>query len=203
MPIRTIIFDVDGVLCDTFEFHRIRIAEFVGTMMSVDDFRNIHNGNFFETVPQEIKDTDWRAYAKYIYHEQSALLIVDATKKSIKTLSESYALHLVSSGSEINIEELLRNNGLHDHFNEILGLESHRLKIDKFKFLIEKYHLHAEECLFVTDTLGDILESNEVNIPTIAVDFGYHDTKTLQRGNPLGIISHFDEIELLLQGLSE
>ena len=38
------------------------------------------------------------------------------------------------------------------------------------------------------------LEANEVGIGTIAVDFGYHERERLQKGNPLKIISRFEEL---------
>lgn len=56
------------------------------------------------------------------------------------------------------------------------------------------FDFKKDECIFITDTLGDILEANEVGIGTIAVDFGYHERKRLEKGNPLKIISKFEEL---------
>lgn len=50
--------------------------------------------------------------------------------------------------------------------------------------------------LLVDLRLGDILEANKIHIKTIAVDFGYHDKKTLKIGKPFRIISRIDEIDI-------
>ena len=74
------------------------------------------------------------------------------------------------------------------------GLETHKLKTHKFRKVLDELNLKENECIFITDTLGDILEANEVGIPTIAVDFGYHERERLEKGNPLQIISNFEEL---------
>ena len=79
-------------------------------------------------------------------------------------------------------------------FSFLFGLETHKLKTHKFKKVLNEFNLKEDECIFVTDTLGDILEANEVGIKTIAVDFGYHERERLEKGNPMKIISEFNEL---------
>jgi phosphoglycolate phosphatase-like HAD superfamily hydrolase len=95
---------------------------------------------------------------------------------------------------EVALREYFVRNGLAEIFTEIMGLESHRSKIDKFKMLLSKHGLQDTECVFVTDTLGDILEANKVGLRTIAVDFGFHDRERLAQGRPWKIISDFREL---------
>ena len=64
----------------------------------------------------------------------------------------------------------------------------------KFRKVLSDFGFKEKECIFVTDTLGDILEANEVEIPTIAVDFGYHERERLEKGKPTKIISNFEEL---------
>jgi phosphoglycolate phosphatase-like HAD superfamily hydrolase len=109
-------------------------------------------------------------------------------------LSTHYPLFIVSSGGTKNILDNLKNNDLTGTFKEVLGLESHKSKVDKFHYLFDKYKLDLADCIFITDTLGDILEANAVNIKTIAVDFGYHGKETLAKGNPYKIVSSVDEL---------
>lgn len=202
MKIKAVILDVDGVLHDSFDYHRRRIGEFVGKDLSEDEFRDMHNGNFFESVPPEIKNTDWHAYAKHIHHEQSVFEISDRNRKNLLKLSDLYDLFLVSSGSGVNITASLEFNAVDHLFEEVLGLESHKSKVDKFRFILDTHELAADDCFFVTDTLGDILEANMIGIRTVAVeDFGYHGRLILTRGNPYQIISNLDEIHDVLESL--
>ena len=64
----------------------------------------------------------------------------------------------------------------------------------KFQHLFEKYNLNKDNVLFITDTLGDILAANKIGIKTIAVDFGFHERERLEKGNPLRIVSQFEDL---------
>ena len=194
MKIKAIIFDYDGVIHDTFHFHREQIKEFTGVDIPEDDFRDIHNGNFFVNKNEKLKDTDWIAYRDFIYEPQLKLKIEDKIKDNLIILSRDYDLLIVSSGGTKNISDYLEKNGLKGIFKEILGGDFYRSKVDKFNFIFKKYSLTPEDCVFITDTLGDILEANEIGIKTIAVDFGYHSRETLEKGKPFKIVSNFTEI---------
>jgi len=191
---KAIIFDFDGVIHDTFEFHKNKIKEFAGIEMSDQDFRDIHNGNFFKNAVSVVSGMDWIAYRDYIYPDISVLKIKDEIRATLLALAKDHDLFIVSSGGAKNMSDYLGNNGILDIFKEILGFESHKYKVDKFKFIFEKYGFGVEECLFVTDTLGDILEANEVGLKTVAVDFGFHERALLEQGKPFRIISHFEDL---------
>ena len=53
----------------------------------------------------------------------------------------------------------------------------------------------------MTDTLGDILTANKIGINTIAVDFGFHKKERLKKGNPLKIISKFEDLLGLIKNI--
>jgi phosphoglycolate phosphatase len=189
---KAVIFDFDGVIHNTFDFHRKKIKEFYGIDFSKRDFEDIHNGNIFKN--KNMLNKNWLNYRDYIYNEITNLNIENDVRDALLKLSKKYDLFIVSSGGTKNINDYLGNNGIINIFKEVLGLEFDKSKVNKFKYLFNKYGLSNEECLFITDTLGDILEANEVNIKTIAVDFGYHSKETLKKGNPYKIISKMDEL---------
>ena len=175
------------------------IKDFSGVELSEKIFKDIHNGNFFKSIPDNIKNVNWEEYKRYIYPEQSSLKIKKEIKEIILRLKENYELYVVSSGGTKNISDCLSNNEITNAFIDVLGLETHKLKVDKFKFIFDKYNLTPDDCIFVTDTLGDILEANIVNIKTIAVDFGFHNKETLKKGNPYRIISHLGELQGIIE----
>ena len=191
---KAIIFDFDGVIHDTFEFHRKKIKEFTGIDLSVQDFKKIHKKNFFLAVPKKFNQINWKKYPDFVHDGVAKFVINKKIKKTIIELNKNYSLFIVSSGGENNISNYLSNNKIKYIFKEILGMETFKKKTDKFNFIFDKYNLATSECLFVTDTLGDIIEANEVDLKTIAVDFGFHCRKTLEEGNPYKIISSFEEI---------
>ena len=191
---KIIIFDFDWVIIDSFEFHRKKVEKFANIKLDKQIYKDMHNWNFFNSIPEEIKHINWWKYAEYIYEEIILLEIDKEIKKSLLDLSKNYKLHIISSGWTKAISNYLKNNEIDFVFYEILGWDIHNSKIEKFKMIFKKYNINSEKCTFVTDTLWDILEANKVWVKTFAVDFGYHNRKTLQKANPYKIISSFDEL---------
>ncbi len=196
--IKAIIFDFDGVLCDTFDFHKNKISEISGHQLEESELKDIHKGNIFCSSLEKIKGIDWEEYRNFIYREQVEFVIDKKTINVIKKLSSKYKLYIISSGGEKNIKDCFKKNKIIHYFGDVFGFESDKLKVKKFKLLLKKYSFKKDECLFVTDTLGDIKEANRVGIKTIAVDFGYHNKKTLCKGNPIEIISNIEKLLLII-----
>ena len=184
-----IIFDFDGVIHNTFDFHRGKIKEYFGVELSADEYRDMHNGNFYAHGVAELKEADWSGYSDFIRTDQTNLRIDAKMKEGLLALREHYALFIITSAVTRSVLDYLESNGLGGVFREVLGMDLHASKVDKFKMLFKKYALRSEDCLFVTDTLGDILEANEVGVKTIAVDFGFHGRETLKKGKPFKIVS--------------
>lgn len=67
--------------------------------------------------------------------------------------------------------------------------------------LFNKHDFNNEDCIFITDTLGDILEANKVGVKSIAVDFGFHERERLEKGNPFKIISNFKDIRKIIENI--
>lgn len=196
---KTIIYDFDWVIHDSFEFHRQKIKDFSWIELEVDEFRDIHNWNFFNNTNEKIKNIDWIKYRDYISSDFRKLEADIEVSKRLLELSENNIQHIVSSWWEENIKSYLSNNSIGGYFWEVLWMESHHSKIEKLEFIIKKHSLSRENCIFVTDTLWDILEANKVNIKTIAVDFWFHTTETLEKWNPFKIVSSFREIVELVK----
>lgn len=195
---KTIIFDFDGVVENTFELHKNNVEKFTGAKFSKKGFQELHNGNILANKNIKLKNVDWLKYQKFIFKEQSNLKIESQIKKFLLRLSKKYEFFIVTSGSSKNIKAYLKKNKINKIFKDVLGIELHKTKIDKFNFLFIKYNLKRSDCVFITDTLGDILEANKLKIKTIAIDFGFHNKKTLKIGKPFKIVSSFNEVEKIL-----
>ena len=196
---KTIIFDFDGVIHDTFDLaHKVK-NEATGKDSSKEEYRDFFNGNIFEAVAvdNEIEKNFLRLQKeafKYLKLEKDI-------KQHLENLSKNYFLCIISSNQEDVLNMYFQNNDFVHIFKEILGAETHRSKVEKFKYLFAKHALKVEDCVFVTDTLGDILEGHKVGVKTIAVDFGFHESERLKKGKPFKIVSNFEEISLAINNL--
>ncbi|MDX9912954.1 MAG: HAD hydrolase-like protein [Candidatus Moranbacteria bacterium] len=189
---KAIIFDFDGVIHDTFDLaYKINIGIF-GEELTEEKYRDFFNGNIFENKDLKKKDND--DFFKLQNEAFKYLKIDENIKNNLEKLYEKYALFIISSNQEKALNIYFQNNKFTHIFKEMMGSETHQSKVEKFKYLFEKYKLDANDCVFVTDTLGDILEGNKVGIKTIAVDFGFHKKDRLEKGKPFKIVSSFDDV---------
>jgi phosphoglycolate phosphatase len=107
---------------------------------------------------------------------------------SIKNLSEQYTLSIVSSSSSSYIKNYLEKRNILSCFLDILGFDVSADKTIKIKSLLEKYGIGSKDTVFITDTLGDIVEAEKCEVRSIGVTWGLHDRKTLEKGSPEVII---------------
>lgn len=191
--IRLIMFDFDGVIDNNYELHfDLCCKKFLN--FTKEEHKKQFDGNVhIEREKLKYRDTGFD-FLKCLSDSRKERKIIEETKKTLINLSKNYTLGIVSSCYEYGIKDFLKNNNLEKLFSFVYGLETHKLKVFKFKKVLEDFSFNEDECLFITDTLGDILEANKVNISTVAVDFGYHERERLEKGNPIRIISKFNEL---------
>jgi phosphoglycolate phosphatase-like HAD superfamily hydrolase len=192
--LKGVIFDFDGVIADTLDYHLGKLREFTGTPLTKDEYSDMFNGNFYQGKGIQALSGRSDEYSAFVRDFYRTFPIKDDVKAGLGMIAAKYSLFIVSSGSEENIRLCLEHNGLRPLFKEILGHESHQSKRQKLSYLCSKYSLSGDTCVFVTDTLGDILEANAIGLDTIAYDAGHHDRERLAKGNPSIIVSSFKEL---------
>ena len=113
---------------------------------------------------------------------------------AIEKLSEKYRLIIISSTITGPIREYMEGHNATRYFTEIMGNDVHKSKVEKIKMVFDKYGVSADDCLFITDTLGDLLEAEKTGVEGIAVSWGFHDSETLQKGNPAALVNTPEEL---------
>ena len=188
---KAIIFDFDVVLADTADFNK-NLTKEVGHDVSEEEFKAHHDGNVMEQprIPFTKESAD-NFFAKYL--ERITQVKPFFSQENIHLLKSLCPLYIISSSPKSAINKFLKCNNL-EYFDEVLGVDFHKSKVEKFKYLFKKYSLNPNDVIFVSDTLGDILEAKNVDVKTIAVDFGFHDRIRIKKGNPFKIVSNFDEL---------
>lgn len=190
--LKAIIFDFDGVIVDTFDLS-VKICRQNGKMVTRKQYRDHHNGNVYEE-PAIIftKEDGEKFYQKR--HEIASHEHLFPIENQIRKLAKKYILLILSSSREEIMHKYLKMGKIDKYFEKILGRETHKSKVEKFKMILRKYKLKPEKCIFVTDTLGDLREAKKVGVPTIAVTWGYHGKARLKKGSPNIMIHDFKEL---------
>lgn len=187
---KLVIFDFDGVLLETSHISH-GIIKKTNPHISFEDFQKMSHGNFHDSYQSGNPIVQYTPDPTYTEQYRDQILECSMSgdiETAVKDLSEEYTLCIVSSAFESSIRDFLDRDNLTRHFSDILGADTHTSKVVKLQSLLDKYEIDPQDSIFITDTLGDILESNTVQIRSIGVLWGLHDRETLERGNPTIII---------------
>jgi phosphoglycolate phosphatase-like HAD superfamily hydrolase len=196
-----LIFDYDGVLIDSFDFHLNKYNELYGIGLTAKELRDIHNGNFYNNTLEKFKDIRFDEYAKQVAADEGNLALDPIARRILVQQTERGKNHLITSGWRVQVIPFLKNHNIEKLFTACLFREDGSSKYEKFLQLLKEQNTSSEECLFITDTLGDLQEAHKANILCIAVTFGFHDEKTLKDGNPEHIAHNWAEVEKIVNKL--
>lgn len=195
-----ILFDFDGVLVDTFS-HNITVFSEFFPGMSHEEILQLYDGNGVATVVahmQRIGIDDIDGYIKRIglrFTELTGDIVMpQSAQRVVQDLRERYEMMIVSTSREEGIEGCLQRSGMSGHFRKVYGQLAHRSKVEKIRMVFAEHGARPDQCLFVTDTLGDILEAHEAGIKTLAVTWGFHGRERLAKGNPWAIVDSPEDI---------
>ncbi len=187
-----ILFDFDGVIADSFQ-SAFEIQAMICPHVTKDAYRKRFEGNINDWE-EPINDhtvgcrhnIDFNA--EYTLRMENEVQIVPEIKEVIIELERNYTLIVISSTTTSPIQEFLERYELANHFVQIMGNDVHKSKIEKMKMVFKKFRVKSTDCVFITDTLGDMREAEEMSVGTIGVTWGFHKSSTLLRGKPFRLV---------------
>jgi len=190
---KIIIFDFDGVIADTFgiafNIYKSHVPE-----ISADKYLSYFEGNIYDALSATRKKVDNDDFFPLYTDQLLSRNPISGIGDVIKQLTQEYTLVIVSSTINKPIEMFLQKHNLLEPFSEILGGDIAKRKTEKLQMILEKYKVEPNDCLFITDTLGDLREANKVDIHSIAVTWGYHNAHTLKKGKSYAFAQKPQEI---------
>lgn len=198
MKSRFILFDFDGVIADSFNA-AFETAKTRCPAITELDYRRRFEGNINEVKHQEDfhsdecrHDLEW--FGIYVPKLKNEVDIFPGIKDVISRLEEKYVLVIISSTLTRPIEEFLESHELHNYFDWIIGNDIHKDKTEKIRMVFEKYGIQNNNCVFITDTLGDIHEAGKAGVSTIGVTWGFNKTDMLEKGDPFKLVNTAGEL---------
>jgi phosphoglycolate phosphatase-like HAD superfamily hydrolase len=193
---KIVLFDFDGVIADSFQA-AFAVHKMISPHIVEDDYRGWFEGNinnWRETADPGTHRSDIDFFTEYLPKMKNEVKMVPGILEIIKNLSRSYALIIVSSTITSPIREFMEQHEAAQYFTEIMGNDVHQSKVEKMKMVFAKYKVSPEQCVFITDTLGDLKEASEAKVDAIGVSWGFQNKETLLKGNPLYIVEKPEEL---------
>lgn len=200
---KTVIFDFDGTIADSFFLVAQGYKEFASRLGITNpvqfDLQELRNYSAGEII-KKYKISMWKLWKltpelwKYMNKKIDKVKPIPGMVKVIQRLYElNLRLMIVTSNSKENVKDFLHRQNL-DYFEEIYSKRSILGKADKIAQLTKFKKLNKDSVFYVGDEVRDIEAAKKVNIKIIAVTWGYNSKQALQKAKPDFLISKPGEI---------
>jgi phosphoglycolate phosphatase len=195
-----LLFDFDGVIADTFHIAH-GVAKKLCVYFTESEYRKRFDGNIGKAPNPLIAEDhgdrcdhalDW--WAEFTPGFKTTARPFAGMPELLKEFSGTYTLFIVSSCRDELIVHFLKKYDLTDVIKGFYGVDVNTHKDEKFRMLFSTQGVRADECIFITDTLGDVNEASSVGISSIGVTWGFQDRHTLARGNPVAVVDSPEEL---------
>ncbi|TSC62376.1 MAG: phosphatase [Parcubacteria group bacterium Athens0416_74] len=192
-----VLFDFDGVIVDSL-WLAFGTAQQVHPHFTLEKWLPMFEGNIYANYDHsECTDACKPAQEDYfsIFSSRIGEIVAfSGMPEVVRQLSAKYGLAIVSSSVSMDIVATLKRLGLDAHFADVLGKDVHTSKVEKIHSLLSRYEARADDCVFVTDTLGDMLEAEEAGLDAIGVSWGFLPKERLVQGKPYRVVDTPQEL---------
>lgn len=169
---------MDGVILDTANIDLAYLQQAYRDFTR-EDYERTLNQNWSNGVKEyqnrqkylnESEDLDMKDKC---HPDKESIGVFPGISEALEELArDGYLIALNTSASDRNTMMPLDKAGILPYFDWAGTCETSFSKVDKFKMIQEKFSLSNKDCLFFTDTIGDLAEAHKAGIATIGVSWG-------------------------------
>ncbi|MBN1115093.1 MAG: HAD-IA family hydrolase [Oligoflexia bacterium] len=186
--IKTIIFDLDGTIADSFQVG-LDCANALAEKYRyerIEDSPVIRDLSFKEFLVShlnlgKIRLVLWaREIKRLLSQKADDVRVFPGIKEALTELKKHFELGILTSNSTKNTLKILKNNEIEDCFSFLYTNSPAFGKWASIKKLIKKERLKKDEVIYVGDEIRDIDACNYAKIPIIVVTWGANSARTLK-----------------------
>lgn len=190
-----VFLDFDGTILDSFSLY-FQTTKYLFPGITEAEYRDIFTRADFLQAPA-LSQENVSEFFNLIASHSHLYSIFPGVLDGLHTLSQHYDLIIVTACPKDIVKFQLSRFEL-PYFAKIYGKEKVGSKRDKILHYCEMHNLQYSQCYFVTDTLGDLLQVQDLDICKLAVSYGFHDHHTLSQGMPHYICDSFNEVQNII-----
>jgi phosphoglycolate phosphatase-like HAD superfamily hydrolase len=203
-----IVFDFDGVIVDSVSL-MYQLTKGSYKDMTDEDVREVFSGKLYENLESnkwtKIEETEDEYKHRVLLYQQEKmkLPLYDGMYEILNNLSQLARLTINTHAKISNCLPILEKNKASHLFSYIASKEAGASKTEKFFIIAKQLNIEITSMIFVTDTTGDIIESAEANIPTIAVTWGISNKQEFIKQSLPNMIAIVETPQELLEALKK
>lgn len=194
---RTVIFDFDGTIADSMGTvvaiaYELTKLEQLSSLEKVTWLKD-NNVSLVKTIKSfNIPKRQWpwllRRGRLMMAKQIHKVPLFPGMEEVLRELRrEKYQLIIISTNSKSNVERFLVDKELQVYFDKIYGGAGLFDKAKIIKRVLKEEGLAPESAIYVGDEVRDIVASQQVNVPCVAVSWGYNNESLLVQYSPTAI----------------
>lgn len=211
--IKYLIWDFDGVLCNSkheaFSAHNKICKKFqkLPHIYNETDYAEVFNCQYDMAIAKYLSKEEIEEYfethRKIMISKKDSYNLYEKIFQCINHFKQK-SIIITSTSAEL-VRYIIKNNGYNSNiFVEIIGRETEGSKSIKLIDLCSRYNLNKEkEIIYIGDTLNDVITCEKLNIPVIAISYGYSDKKAFTNKNVLTICECQEELIDFINNIKE
>lgn len=192
VAMKTLIFDFDGTLADSFETLLSVFDEVVNRPQKLTDqeIKNLRGMSVKQAI-KHLKIKSWQIPRLLLRAKKLLVSKINDIKTfpdipiAVKQLhQDGYRMFILSTNSEVNISKFLQANNLDGYFTKVYGDIGLRSKSSALKKIIKKERLSFQECVYIGDEVRDIEAARKAKIISVGVTWGFNNPKVIEQARP-------------------
>ena len=198
MKKKTIIFDFDGTIANTFNTIITlynKIAPKYNCMLVPHEHRTYLQGQRPQDVFGDYGITKMKIpfiiyeIRKALHREIKNIEPIEGIIEALKEIKDSgFTLGIMTSNSKKNVGVFLKQHNIESLFNFIYSGRNIFNKASVLRKLLKKEQLEKDNVFYIGDETRDIEATKKAEIPMIAVTWGFNDLKSLQGLSPFATV---------------
>lgn len=193
---KAVIFDFDGTLADSFKV-AVEVTQTLthrAEPVSDDEINRLRQMRLIN-VAKELGLPRWRwpllmfRGRRLMARRLNEIQPFEGIEDVLAALSaDHYSLFIMSSNSKRNVEVFLATHGLSAYFTQIYGGVGLFGKARALRIILRRNHLAPNDVIYVGDEPRDIEACKRVDVPCVAVAWGYNAPELLAEHAPMVVV---------------